>query len=139
MSLKQKNEKNSLNYRCGTASDPQKSLTANKPMFWNNKCLVIKGIANNINVSQIYEKINKIAGKKIQYLHQPVILSKMTQHNRTMVFELNEEDYGILSNENIWDNTVKVAEFVGNRFWRKNNVKYTPTQMKNSVRDSWQH
>ena len=63
----------------------------------------------------------------------------MTQHNRTMVFELNEEDYGILSNENIWDNTVKVAEFVGNRFWRKNNVKYTPTQMKNSVRDSWQH
>ena len=134
-----KNEKKSLNYRCGTASDPQKSLTANKPMFWNNKCLVIKGIANNINVSQIYEKINKIADKKIQYLHQPVILSKMTQHNRTMVFELNEEDYGILSNENIWDNTVKVAEFVGNRFWRKNNVKYTPTQMKNSVRDSWQH
>ena len=33
-----KNEKNSLNFKCGTASDPQRRLTAHKPMFWNNKC-----------------------------------------------------------------------------------------------------
>ena len=117
-----------MNYKFGHSSDPQRSLTAHKPTFLKNKCLVIKGVGNNLNIPQIYDKINRIAGKKIQYLHKPVILSKSTQLNRTMVFELNEEDYDILSNENMWDNTVKVAEFVGNRFWRKNNVKQTPTQ-----------
>ena len=42
-------------------------------------------------------------------------------------------DCALLANEQIWDNTVRVAEFVGNRFWRKHNIKITPTQAKKSV------
>ena len=46
-------------------------------------------------------------------------------------------DFATLSNPDIWDNSVKVAEFVGNGFWRKNNVKSTPRQKNKSVKDSW--
>ena len=45
-----------------------------------------------------------------------------------MVFELNEVDYATLSNPDIWDSTVQVAEFAGTRWWRKNNAKFTPRQ-----------
>ena len=88
-------------------------------------------------MDQVKNEINQIAGRNIGYLYDPVILSKATQNNRTIVFELNNSDFTTLSNPNIWDNSVKVAEFVGNRFWRKNNVKSTPRQKIMSVRDSW--
>ena len=128
-----------MTYRRGTASDPQRSLGDNKPMFLNNKCLVIQGISKNLSMAEVKHKINVIAEKKVIFLCEPVILSKTTQRNRTVAFELNEVDYALLTNEQIWDNSVRVADFVGHRFWRKYNVKFTPTQAKNSVRDSWNH
>ena len=135
----QNSDKKGLTYRRGTSSDPKRSLGDNKPMFLNNKCLVIQGISKNLSMAEVKNKINVIADKKVLFLCEPVILSKTTQRTRTVAFELNEVDYALLANEQIWDNTVRVAEFVGNRFWRKYNVKFTPTQAKNSVRDSWNH
>ena len=135
----QNSDKKGLTYRRGTSSDPKRSLGDNKPMFLNNKCLVIQGISKNLSMAEVKNKINATANKKILFLCEPVILSKTTQRTRTVAFELNEVDYALLANEQIWDNTVRVAEFVGNRFWRKYNVKFTPTQAKNSVRDSWNH
>ena len=125
-------------YLSGMASDPKRSLSGNNNShFLNNKCLVIKGIGKQLGMGQLKHEINVIAGRRINYLYDPVILSKITQNTRTIVFELNEGDYDILSNPQLWDNTVKVAEFVGNRFWRKNNAKYSHTQMSNLVKDSW--
>ena len=136
-SLQHNNQKPSFKYQSGRASDPKRSLAGNQNHFTNNKCLVIKGISKDLNLDQIKKNINFIAGRNIGYLFKPIILSKATQNKRTIVFELNEVDYATLSNPNIWDNSIKIAEFVGTRFWRKNNVKSTPRQKSRSVRDSW--
>ena len=131
------NQKANFAYQCGRASDPNRSLSGNKTSFLNNKCLVIKGIGKHLDENQIKRKINSIAQRDIGFLFDPVILSKTTQTNRTIVFELNEDDYATLSNPDIWDSTVQVAEFAGTRWWRKNNSKYTPRQKSKSVRDSF--
>ena len=93
--------------KCSTAIDPLRSLSVHKPNFLNNKCLVIKGIGKELNIPQIYNKINVIAGKLIRFLHKSVILSKNSQKFRTIGFELNDEDYNILIDEHIWDKTIQ--------------------------------
>ena len=91
-------EKKGHNYKCGTATDPLRSLSAHMSNFLNNKCLVINGIVKELNIPHIYNKINVIAGKQIRFLHKPVILSKEIQKVCIMVFKLNDEDYNILIN-----------------------------------------
>ena len=130
------NQKTNSAYQRGRASDSNRSLSGNQTSFLNNKCLVIKGISKHLNNDQVKRKINSIVQRDIGFLFDPIILSKETQKNRTMVFELNEVVFATLSNPDIWDHTVQVAEFVGNRFWRKNNVKFTHRQNSRLVRDS---
>ena len=122
----------------GTASDSNRSLAGELPDHFKNKVMVISPVSKDLTREQIKEEINRIAGKNINYLYEPVILNKAFQKTRTIAIELTDEDYGLLSNRNIWNPNMKISEFDGNRFWRRNSMRLTPTERKKSVRDSWQ-
>ena len=129
--------KNSMTYKNGTMNDSSKSLASSPPSHLKNKVLVISRIRKDISVDELKQKINEISGKTINYLHEPVILSKAFQQSKTIALELNNEDYSVLSDVNIWHSDMRIAEFKGHKFWHKNQPRMTPLERRNAVRDSW--
>ena len=69
------NKSKNFTYKSGTAYNPQRSLSNNKPSYLNNRCLVIKGIGKHLNKYQLKQKINDIAGKRINYLFDPIMVN----------------------------------------------------------------
>ena len=121
----------------GTASDSNRSLAGELPDHFKNKVMVISPVSKDLSRVQLKEEIDRIAGRNINYLYEPVILNKVFQKTRTIAIELTDEDYRLLSNRNIWNPNMMISEFEGNRFWRRNSMRLTPTERKNSVKDSW--
>ena len=129
--------KANVEYKQGSANDSRKSLAAERPSHLKNKVLVISRISKAFSPEQLKVKINEIAGKRINFLYKPYILSKAFQKSHTIAFELNEEDYNILSDVTIWDSSMRVAEFKGRKFWRDDQPKMSHRERKNAVRDQW--
>ena len=129
-------DKKNTKYMRGTSSAPGRSLAGELPEHFKNKVLVISPVSKKINQIQINEEINKIAGKNIKFQFEPILLNKTCQDTRTIAIELNPEDYRLLSNRSIWNSNMKISEFKGDRFWRRNNIR-TKVDRKFSVRDSW--
>ena len=123
----------------GTSSAPGRSLAGELPEHFKNRVLVISPVSKKLNQNQINDKINRIAGKSINFQFEPILLNKICQDTRTIAIELNDEDYSLLSNRSIWNSNMKISEFTGRRFWRLNNTRLTKTERKYSVRDSWNH
>ena len=132
-------DKKNTKFMRGTSSAPGRSLAGELPEHFKNKVLVISPVSKKLNQIQINEEINKIAGKIIKFQFEPILLNKICQDTRTIAIELNAEDYRLLSNRSIWNSNMKISEFKGERFWRRNNMRLTKVERKNSVRDSWNH
>ena len=124
-------------YVRGTASDSNRSLAGELPDHFKNKVIVISPVSKDLSRVQFKEEIDRIAGRNINFLFEPIILNKAYQKTRTIAIELSPDDYTLLSNRNIWNPNMKISEFDGNRFWRRNSMRLTPTERKNSVKDSW--
>ena len=124
-------------YSRGTASESYRSLAGELPEYFKNKVLVISPVSKELNKNQLKDSINKIAGKDIDFLSDFIILSKTYQSTRTIAIELNDKDYRILSDTKLWNPNMKLSEFNGRRFWRNNNLRLSPTERKNAMKDSW--
>ena len=129
--------RNKNKYVRGTASDSNRSLAGELPDHFKNKVIVISPVSKDLSRVQFKEEIDRIAGRNINFLFEPIILNKAYQKTRTIAIELSPDDYTLLSNRNIWNPNMKISEFDGNRFWRRNSMRLTPTERKNSVKDSW--
>ena len=121
----------------GTASDSIKSLANKKPLHYENKILVIHGIDPDMKMEVFKSKINENAGRRIHFLHNPVILSKKVQRSRTVALELNNEDFELLFNPHLWHHSNRISEFTGHKFWRSVQKRLTTSDLRNSVRDQW--
>ena len=130
-------DKKNTKFMRGTSSAPGRSLAGELPEHFKNKVLVISPVSKKLNQIQINEEINKIAGKNIKFQFEPILLNKKCQDTRTIAIELKTEDYRLLFNRSIWNSNMKISEFKGERFWRRNNLGLTKVERKFSVRDSW--
>ena len=126
-------------YLRGTASTPNRSLAGEMPEHFKNKVIVISPVSKELNQNQIKEEINRIAGKVINYKSDLILLNKTCQNSRTIAFELNDDDFMLLSNRSLWNSNMLISEFTGRRFWRQNKIKITNTERKNAKRDSWNY
>ena len=109
------------------------------PEHFKNKVIVISPVSKELNQNQIKEEINRIAGKDINYKSDLILLNKTCQNSRTIAFELNDDDFMLLSNRSLWNSNMLISEFTGRRFWRQNKIKITNTERKNAKRDSWNY
>ena len=131
--------KQNTKYLRGTASTPNRNLAGEIPEHFKNKVIVISPVSKELNQNQIKEEINRIAGKVINYKSDLILLNKTCQNSRTIAFELNDDDFMLLSNRSLWNSNMLISEFTGRRFWRQNKIKLTNTERKNAKRDSWNY
>ena len=108
-----------------------------KPTFMKNKCLVISGLRKDASREDCLQYINKTVNRNINVLHIEILAREYSPW-LTIAVELNETDYELLSNINLWEKAIRIRDFIGWRFWHgQKPKKLAPHQIKGSVRMSW--
>ena len=124
-------------YKKGKVVAPDISIAAERPKYLDSKCLVVSRVNRDTSKSQFQNYINSIAGKNIKILNCRN-LAKDYSRWRTVAIELCDEDYSILSNQDLWDSELRIKDFVGRRFWHNKASIMTANERKSSVYQSWQ-
>ena len=125
--------------RGGKATGNVSDAVLQKPTFMENKCLVIRGLRKDLTKAKCLAYINETAGRNINVLHLAII-SREYSPWMTVAVELNTEDYDLLSDINIWDNSIGIREYIGWRDWHgKRPPRLSPDEIKKSVRMQWVH
>ena len=122
-------------YKHGNAASNGQNMVTQKPMYKKNKCLVIRGLRKDASETECVNYIDKTAGRKIDLLHM-AILSREYSPWLTIAIELNDTDYELLSDCNIWEKSIAIRDYVGWRSWH--GKRLAPHEIKNSVRMSWE-
>ena len=125
-------------YQRGKSDAPASDIVMQRrPKFMENKCLVMQGLRKGISHNQCIDYIKKTAGRDVNVLHLE-ILSREYSPWMTVAIELNEEDYDVLSNINIWENSIGIRDYVGWRHWHGPRPRrLSADEIKRSVRMSW--
>ena len=86
---------------------------------------------------QCLDFINDTAGENVNVLHIE-ILSREYSPWMTIAVEMNNEDYEILSNIDIWDNSIGIRDYIGWRSWHGPRPRRLPAdEITKSVRMQW--
>ena len=102
-----------------------------------NKCLMIKGLRKDLSPAQCLEYINRTAKKTVDILKIAIISREYTPW-LTVAVELNTSDYDLLSDINIWENSIGMRDFIGWRHWHGSKPrKLSPQEIKSLVCMSW--
>ena len=124
-------------YRRGNADNTESNMVMKKPTFMKNKCLVISGLRKDASREDCLQYINKTVNRNINVLHIEILAREYSPW-LTIAVELNETDYELLSNINLWEKAIRIRDFIGWRFWHgQKPKKLAPHQIKGSVRMSW--
>ena len=108
-----------------------------RPKFVKNKCLVIQGLRKGLSQKQFLDFINDAAGKEVNISHIQ-ILSKEYAPWMTVALEMDNENYEILSDISIWDNSIGIRDYVGWRYWHGPRPKKLPAEeIKKSLCMQW--
>ena len=125
-------------YKRGNAATTDHNMVMQKPTFMKNKCLVISGLRKNASREECLEYIDKTANRKIDVLHIEILAREYSPW-LTIAVELNETDYELLTDINLWNKNIRIRDFIGWRFWHgERPKKLAPHQIKGSVRMSWE-
>ena len=128
---------NTAPYNRGTCDviEGDMSLAYTKPQYLQNKALVISRIKRNITRNQFQQIVNTKADRSINFIHSERI-DRTYSNWGTVVVELNDDDFALLSNKDFWPKDILIREWIGWRFWRSN-TRVKPQEIKNSMRSQW--
>ena len=118
-------------YKRGTANSISSghNSTPNNQSHIVSKCLVVRGFALHVSIDQIKQYINSIAGSNVKLLNEPIFINRKSSMVRTVVLEMDNNEFQRLSQENFWHHTLKIREFQGQRWWKNS---FSPQSSRNS-------
>ena len=124
-------------YRKGIAVTSTNSIAAKRPVYLNNKCLVVSRIDRDTTIPQLQAYVNERSGKNIKFLYEPKNLAYEYARWRTIAIELSDEDYDLLSKPEFWEANIRIRDFVGRRWWRNPASNLSANERQNSIRQQW--
>ena len=132
-----KNKQHNLTYKrgTGTLATTGTSLAPAKPEYLKYKVLVVHGIDKSVTKQRLQDVINEKAGKSIT-LHHIAPLHRELSWCATLAIELSDEDYDMLSQQDFWEERIKIRQWLGWRFWRSEK-RPTKQEVKSSMRAQW--
>ena len=89
--------------------------------------------------SDFQSYVNDITGRDIKFLHLEN-LNRDDSWWHTVAIELSDEDYNVINDSDNWENGIRLRQFTGFQFWRRNpRIRYTPSSDggRSAVRESW--
>ena len=113
------------------------NLGYSKPAYLQNKALVISRFHRDVTKEQFQKYVNDKAERHVNFLYIQR-LDKPYSSWGTVVVELSDVDYTMMSKLNFWLDTMQIRDWKGWRFWRGDKpIRIKPEERKNMLRSQW--